>query len=527
MRQPGGAPTATTRAGTPAAPPPYTPPPRTSPPVVRTVPTPPPMAAPPPPRTPAAALPTSGTFRWASSLREAQDAARATGRMVFIETGRPACGNCQALRNDVIPNPAVSGELGAASVGYYTDCDVEPNAQAYLLLTRNLPNAATLPLVGFFTPDLRFVHGYSGGRNVARFRQEIATARAAYQRLASVDGPASSFLTAALPTRGLGSLPDAELADVSLELADDRMLDVAAVGGEASPDRALAVAPTAPTPSGPSVAELAAAAATAEGERLAALEAERIAAEDRERAALAAALRAAPALTGTAIVSPRSMPPLVPAAPVEPPASLEPANPEAEPTGAGATPPVEAAAPTDVRTWAQAELLRAAKALSTGDYASARAILAWRAGEGFRGPGGPRGGEGRRRDLEPAQDRACRDPGRRGSPPCPREGRPRVHRVRDALRLTAAAKPKPPAPRGANAPRGAFVPGGPGVRPGPAPPRGAEPAGSPRLKFRGRPGRRVARGVQAVRAPGRRGRRTRGAPSRPDQAEPTHPKVRR
>jgi len=352
MRRP-GAPTTTARAGTPAAPPPRAP----SPPVVRAVPMPPPMAppmaAPLPPRPAAAPMPTTGAFRWASSLREAQDAARATGRMVFIETGRPACGNCQALRNDVIPNPAVSGELGAASVGYYTDCDLEPNAQAYQLLTRNLPNAVTLPLVGFFTPDLRFVHGYSGGRNVARFRQEIATARAAYQRLASLDGPASPTVTAALPTRGLGSLPDAELADVSLELADDRMLDVAAVGGDASPERALAVAPTAPAASGPSAEEVAAAAAAAaEAERLASLEAERIAAEDRERAALAAALRAAPPLMGTAIVSPRVMPPLEPTA------------------------PVAEEAPADVRTWAQAELLRAAAALSTGDYASARAILA-------------------------------------------------------------------------------------------------------------------------------------------------------
>ncbi len=325
--------------------------------------------------------------------------ARASGRMIFIETGRPSCGNCQGLRNDVIPNPAVNGELGAMAVGYYVDCDQEPNSQGYQLLVQNLPGAAMLPLVGFVTPDLRWVHGYSGGRNVSRFRQEIATARAAYSRLASIDAPVSPVQTAALPTRSLGSLPDEELADVSRELADERMLDAGAAVAEAPIERALVVAPTAPTTASvldaPAIAEVASAAAVAEAaaaaraeaqaradavlaaaretERQAAaeralaaeqalaaerVEAERLAAEDRARAALAAALAAVPETNVTAIVSPRATPIFAPAAPV------------------ATAPGLAAGTEGDVRTWAQAELRRAASALSSRDYASARAILA-------------------------------------------------------------------------------------------------------------------------------------------------------
>lgn len=400
-----GTPAATApRAATPYNPytpptaytPPYTAPaprPPAPPPMAHAMPTPPPM----PPRTAPASLPTGGSFRWASSLREAQDAARASGRMVFIETGRPACGNCQGLRNEVIPDPTVSAELGAMVVGYYVDCDQEPNSQAYKLLVSNLPGAATLPLVGFFTPDLRWVHGYSGGRNVSRFRQEISTARSAYQRLASVDRPASPFETAALPTRGLASLPDEELADVSRELSDDRMLDAGSALADAPTERALVVAPTAPAAApvadAPVLAEVTAAAtaaeqadavraqavrqaalaalierdrlATAEAARAAEAEraeAERLAAEDRARAALAAALAAAPETTGTAIVSPSAAPIFAPV--------------EAAAAPAATAPAVSVGPETDLRAWAQVELRRAAAALSNRDYASARSILA-------------------------------------------------------------------------------------------------------------------------------------------------------
>jgi hypothetical protein len=78
--------------------------------------------------------PTPGAFLWAPTLNDAQNDARRTNRLVFLEAGRPNCGNCQALKNKVIPDPQVSGSLGAVSVGFYDDIDSHPNSAAVRVL---------------------------------------------------------------------------------------------------------------------------------------------------------------------------------------------------------------------------------------------------------------------------------------------------------------------------------------------------------------------------------------------------------
>ncbi|MCC7138964.1 MAG: hypothetical protein IT460_11125 [Planctomycetes bacterium] len=168
-------------ATAPRTQPAYTPPPTSYPPPSPATPAPPPPSyaatppvAPPPPAYTAPA-PVPAGFRWAGSLDEACAQARASGRLVFIESGRDACGNCQKLKHTVVPE--TSGELGAMAVGYYDDCDRDKGSRAFWLLRQNLPNAVTLPLVGWFTPDLRWVSGYSGGADAGRFRQEIAKAQ--------------------------------------------------------------------------------------------------------------------------------------------------------------------------------------------------------------------------------------------------------------------------------------------------------------------------------------------------------------
>ena len=170
-------------ATAPRSAPAYTPPPTSYPPPTPVTPAPPPpsYASPTPGGTPAYTAPTPpppvvpAGFSWARSLDEACAQARATGRLVFIESGRDACGNCQKLKHTVVPE--TSGELGAMAVGYYDDCDRDKGSRAFWLLRQNLPNAVTLPLVGWFTPDLRWVSGYSGGADANRFRQEIAKAQ--------------------------------------------------------------------------------------------------------------------------------------------------------------------------------------------------------------------------------------------------------------------------------------------------------------------------------------------------------------
>jgi hypothetical protein len=133
----------------------------------------------------------AGSFSWMSSLAEAAGVARSTGRMVFVEEGRPACGNCMTLKNRIIPQPEVSADLGSIAVGYYDDVDANPASQSFQILRTNLPDAMTLPLCGWLTPDLQWVHGYSGGRDAARFRAEIATARARFRALSAAATPAA------------------------------------------------------------------------------------------------------------------------------------------------------------------------------------------------------------------------------------------------------------------------------------------------------------------------------------------------
>ena len=255
---PSSAPVARAAPYVPPPPPPpsaYTPPVAQAP-VVAPPPPPPPPAPyvpPAPPAPPPAVAPrmeapsTPQAFAWAGSLSEAQSTARATGRLVFLETGRDACGNCQNLRRKIVPE--VSTELGTMSVGYYNDCDHDQASQAFRILTTNLPNAVTLPLVGWVTPDLRWVHGFSGGRDSSRFRQEMAMAQSKYRQMGALPrsetGPALGLVPAASPSLPAGSLPDAELADIGAELLGEAPASIPAPVAVAAPALATTV-PAAP-----------------------------------------------------------------------------------------------------------------------------------------------------------------------------------------------------------------------------------------------------------------------------------------
>jgi|GEM_PF-3354080 len=188
----------------------------------------PPLGAPPP----VAPAPSSGStsFQWASSLAEAQQIARQTGRLVLIEAGRDRCKNCQELKNTIIP--AMATELGQSVVGYYDDVDRDAGSQAFWALRNNLSSAVTLPLVGFFTPDLRWVHGFSGHTDPSKFRSDVERARTMSRSQGALPRDGASRETGML-----GSLPDAELADVGDELVADLEAPAAV---EASPVLAAA-----------------------------------------------------------------------------------------------------------------------------------------------------------------------------------------------------------------------------------------------------------------------------------------------
>lgn len=203
----------------------------------------PPTAYPSAPSAPSGAP--SYAFSWVGSLRDAQDAARRDGKLIFIEAGRDACRNCEYLRKEVIPSADVNSQLGSMSVGCYDDVDKTPYSDAFNILQTNVVGAGALPLCGWVTPDLRWVHGFWGRKDNAKFLAEISIARSAYQRMADAARPPSSLELGRLPAAG--SLPDAELADVSAELADDKMIDVAPTPAIVAPTDRPVLATATPT----------------------------------------------------------------------------------------------------------------------------------------------------------------------------------------------------------------------------------------------------------------------------------------
>jgi hypothetical protein len=133
-----------------------------------------------------------GTLAWYLDLDEARAAARASGRLIFIDYGRLACGNCRRLVTTVLPNPAVRERLGAVAVGLASDCDrADPRVER--ILAQRLGHASMLPFVAVVTHDLRWVTGWSGGMEVHGVSRELATCE--------------SFLRSEGPTASIPSAP--------------------------------------------------------------------------------------------------------------------------------------------------------------------------------------------------------------------------------------------------------------------------------------------------------------------------------
>jgi hypothetical protein len=115
-----------------------------------------------------------GTLPWFQDLDEARSAARASGKLIFIDYGRYACGNCRRLVSNVLPNPMVRHRLAAVAVGLASDCDrADPRVER--ILSQRLGHASMLPFVAVVTHDLRWVTGWSGGMEVHGVAREIST----------------------------------------------------------------------------------------------------------------------------------------------------------------------------------------------------------------------------------------------------------------------------------------------------------------------------------------------------------------
>lgn len=143
-----------------------------------------------------------GTLVWYRSLPEAQAVARAENKLILIESGRLHCTQCRRLVSQILPQEPVRSRLRAVAIGFADDCDDE-TSPCRPLLAQHLPGATMLPLVGFVTPDLRWVTGWYGGTTQGAVLQHLSVAEDRCRRLAASPPPARplpSPVARAMPT---------------------------------------------------------------------------------------------------------------------------------------------------------------------------------------------------------------------------------------------------------------------------------------------------------------------------------------
>ncbi|MFO0931935.1 MAG: hypothetical protein U1E39_04415 [Planctomycetota bacterium] len=131
----------------------------------------------------------NGALVWYRSLSEAQQVARASNKLIFIESGRLQCSQCRRLVSNIIPQEPIRSRMNAVAVGFADDCD-DDGSPCKSLLEQSLPGATMLPLCGFVTADLRWVTGWYGSTTPGAVMQHLAIAEERCRRLAPAAAPA-------------------------------------------------------------------------------------------------------------------------------------------------------------------------------------------------------------------------------------------------------------------------------------------------------------------------------------------------
>jgi len=112
-----------------------------------------------------------GTLDWHTSWKEAQASAKAEGKLVFIEFGREACGQCRALVQGAVPHPEIAPLLQRHFVALASDCDdAEYEVE---VIAGQLEDAYMLPFVLFADADGTFLGGSSGAVNPLSLKRTL------------------------------------------------------------------------------------------------------------------------------------------------------------------------------------------------------------------------------------------------------------------------------------------------------------------------------------------------------------------
>ena len=215
----------------------------------------------------------AGNFTWHSRIADAQAQARRENKLILVGSTQPGCSLCDKFKNRVVPQ--AGSRVSSVAVGYMVHAPkggVRPEAPyLWQQLRANLPNAGLMPLVGIFTPDLRYLTGFGGPADNSQLMNAIATARRLYpvsarapQHVLPTNATRVAGSTARLneygeyewtPLESLYPQPEDALTPEAVVAAADPVLPPAPAPATAPAPTAVAVAtpPTPPAPPAPRV----------------------------------------------------------------------------------------------------------------------------------------------------------------------------------------------------------------------------------------------------------------------------------
>ncbi len=104
-----------------------------------------------------------GTLDWFHLLDAARARARAEHKFIFVEVGKPGCGNCRDLITRQVPAANVKERLARISIGLAIDSR-NPDARVLRIFQRWVPAAQLqkLPWAGFLDEEGRWITGWGG-----------------------------------------------------------------------------------------------------------------------------------------------------------------------------------------------------------------------------------------------------------------------------------------------------------------------------------------------------------------------------
>lgn len=117
-----------------------------------------------------------GSFKWFQSLAAASAAAKAAGKLIFVEYGRQACGNCRDLVENVMTRAEVKKVLDEKFVMCAIDCD-QPDPAVRAIGAAHMSYARALPFLMYLDAEGKFLAGSQGGKSAKDLLAELAAAK--------------------------------------------------------------------------------------------------------------------------------------------------------------------------------------------------------------------------------------------------------------------------------------------------------------------------------------------------------------